>query len=306
MIEQRIQLPCAGIVPYLPDLGLDEEDSVALEEGQRARSGWKPRDESPHRPLRIGVVRFPYLANFTDFDSLAAEPSVSLAFLNSPEELPEADLLILPGSKQTLDDLRWLRHSGFATALQKFAGRAGVMGICGGMQMMGASIDDPQGAENNGVPRADPGLGLLPIDTVLHAEKVTRVAHGRVRAASLFGEPLACPGFQGYEIHLGETVYAAGAQPFAEVHRCGESASRPDGAVSDSRRAFGTYIHGLFNDDGFRHAFLSAARGACGLDPLEQKAFVHAEREQRIDRLANHVRRALDMNLIHACLGVKS
>jgi len=122
MIEQRIQLPCAGIVPYLPDLGLDEEDSVALEDSHCMRSAWKPRDERSQRPLRVGVVKFPYLANFTDFDALAAEPSVSLAFLNGPEELPEADLLILPGSKQTLDDLRWLRESGFATALQKFAG----------------------------------------------------------------------------------------------------------------------------------------------------------------------------------------
>ncbi|HWF47949.1 MAG TPA: cobyric acid synthase [Bryobacteraceae bacterium] len=306
MIEQRIQLPCGGIVPYLPDLGLDEEDSVALEETRRAPSAWKPRDHSSERPLRVGVVKFPYLANFTDFDALAAEPSVSLALLNNPEELPEADLLILPGSKQTLDDLRWLRCSGFAAAIQKFAGRVGVMGICGGMQMMGASIEDPQGAENKGVPRADPGLALLPIDTVLHAEKVTRMARGRVRTASLFGEPLAVPGFQGYEIHLGETAYAAGAQPFAEIQRCGETTCRPDGVVSAGRRAFGTYIHGLFNDDGFRHSFLSAARAACGLDPLEEKVFVHAEREQRIDRLAHHVRRALDMDLIHACLGVKS
>lgn len=306
MIEQRIHLPCAGVVPYLPDLGLYEEDSVALEESHRTRSAWKSRDEVPHRSLRVGIVKFPYLANFTDFDALAAEPSVSLAYLNVPEELQEADLLILPGSKQTLDDLRWLRDSGFASEIEKFASRAGVMGICGGMQMMGASIADPLGAENNGVPRADSGLGLLPIATVLHAEKVTRVARGRVRAASLFGEPLACPGFQGYEIHMGETVYAAGAQPFAEIQRCGESASRPDGAVSAGRRAFGTYIHGLFNEDGFRHSFLSAARAACGLDPLEQKVFVHAEREQRIDLLAEHVHRALDMNLIHDCLGVKS
>src|SRR5260370_11196219 len=215
MIEQRIQLPCAGIVPYLPDLGLDEEDSVALEDGHHARPSWKPRDERTQRPLRVGVVKFPYLANFTDFDALAAEPSVSLAFLDSAEELAEADLLILPGSKQTLDDVRWLRDSGFARALETFPGRAGVMGICGGMQMMGTSIEDPQGAENNGVPRAGPGPGLLPNSTVLHAEKVTRVASGRVRAAGLFGELLACPGFQGYEIHLGETVYGPGAQPFA-------------------------------------------------------------------------------------------
>jgi adenosylcobyric acid synthase len=305
MIEQRIQLPCAGIVPYLPDLGLDEEDSVSLQETRHARSAWKAGDDSPGRPLRVGVVRFPYLANFTDFDALAEEPSVSLAYLDSPEEVQEADLLILPGSKQTLDDLRWLRDSGFAAALRKFDGRAGVMGICGGMQMMGTSVEDPGGTENNGVPRRDGGLGLLPIVTVLNYEKVTRVARGRVRSASLFGEPLAVNEFQGYEIHLGETVYAAGALPFAEIQRCGDSERRPDGAISAGRRACGTYIHGLFNDDAFRHSFLAAARAACGLGSMERKVFVHAERERRIDRLAEHVRRALDMKMSHALLGDK-
>jgi adenosylcobyric acid synthase len=305
-IEQRLQLPCAGIVPYLPDLGLDEEDSVALEGICGTAPGWCSRDDCPDRRLRVGVVRFPYLANFTDFDALAAEPSISLVFLDDPEALPKADLLILPGSKQTLDDLAWLRRSGFECAIREFAGRAGVMGICGGMQMMGLLIEDSQGSENHGVPRSEPGLGLLPIETVLNAEKVTRMAQGRVSASSLFGQPLAVRAFQGYEIHLGETVYAAGAEPFAQIQRCGETASRADGAVSAGRHAFGTYIHGLFSEDRFRHSFLSAARAACGLAPLEEKVFVAAERERRIDRLADYVRRALDMNLIHACLGIKS
>ena len=118
MIERRIQLPCAGVVPYLPEFGLDEEDSVSLEERPFARAAWSGSTESPHRPLRVGVVAFPYLANFTDFDALAAEPSVSLAYLRHPDELQQADLLILPGSKQTLDDLAWLRRSGFEPAIR--------------------------------------------------------------------------------------------------------------------------------------------------------------------------------------------
>ena len=304
MIERRIQLPCAGVVPYLPDPGLDEEDSVALEDGYATRLDCS-RDDRPERRLRVGIVKFPYLANFTDFDALAAEPSVSLAFVDDPEALQQADLLILPGSKQTLDDLAWLRRSGFESAIRVFAGGGVVMGICGGMQMMGLSIDDPLGSENHAVPRSEPGLGLLPIETVLNAEKVTRVAHGRVPTSCLFGQPLPDAAFQGYEIHLGETVYGAGTQPFAQIQRCGETVSRPDGAVSAGRRAFGTYIHGIFSEDGFRHSFLSAVRAACGLAPLERKVFVAAERERRIDRLADHVRCALDMNLIHACLGIK-
>jgi adenosylcobyric acid synthase len=303
-IARRIGLPCAGVVPYLPDLGLDEEDSVSLEDRPRARHAWKLYEEGTARRLRIGVLAVPHLANFTDFDALAAEPSVSLAFLDTPEECDLADLLILPGSKQTLDDLEWLRRRGSEPAIQNFAGRAGILGICGGMQMMGLAIEDPEGAESNGAARSGRGLGILPIRTVLQAEKVTRLARGRVCTSGVFGYPLAVPFFQGYEIHLGETVYSPEAQPFAEIQRLGETGNRPDGAVACGRKAFGTYVHGLFQDDAFRHSFLEAARSACGLAPIERKAFVAAERERRIDRLADHVRRALDMSLIRECVGV--
>ncbi len=305
MIRRRIRLPCAGVVPYLPDLGLDEEDSVALEDRQSATCAWKPNRDGPDRRLRIGVVRFPYMANFTDFDALAAEPSVALAFLDRAEDLEDADLLILPGSKQTLNDLDWLRRAGFEAGILKFRGRAGVLGICGGMQMMGCSIDDPGGAENNGVARAERGLGLLPIATVLESEKITRVVGGRVRGGTIFEAALSEASFHGYEIHLGDTVYQEGAEPFAEIQRCGEGVNRPDGAVALNGRALGTYVHGVFTDDAFRHSFLAAARAACGLTPLTDKVFVTEERERRIDRLADHVRRALDMDLIHDCLGIK-
>jgi len=305
MIGQRIRLPCAGVVPYLPDLDLDEEDSVGVEDRRDASRAWKSSEDGPDRRLRIGVVRFPYIANFTDFDTLAAEPSVSLAFLDHAEDLEHADLLILPGSKQTLNDLDWLRRSGFESGILNFSGRAGVLGICGGMQMLGRSIDDRGGAENNGVARAGHGLGLLPIATVLEAEKITRIVSGRVRSGTIFEKSLSVDCFHGYEIHLGDTVYHDGAQPFAEIQRCGESESRPDGAVALNGRAIGTYVHGLFSDDAFRHSFLDTARAACALKPAAKKLFVTMDRERRIDRLADHVRRSLDMDLIHGCLGIK-
>jgi adenosylcobyric acid synthase len=300
-MSRRIGLPCAGVVPFLSDLGLDEEDSVSLEERPSARRAWNPREDDPNRRLRIGVLAFPHLANFTDFDALAAEPSLALAFLDDPEDTAHADLLILPGSKQTLDDLAWLRTRGFEPAIQAFSGRAGIVGICGGMQMLGLSIEDPQGAESNGVPRSERGLGILPIRTVLQTEKVTRQARGRVLK---WPGATACPTIEGYEIHMGETIYEEGACPFAEIERVGESVTRSDGCVAAARPALGTYLHGTFQDDAFRHSFLSVTRAACGLAPLEQKSFFAAERERRIDRLANHVRGALDMRLIHACLGV--
>jgi adenosylcobyric acid synthase len=300
-MSRRIGLPCAGVVPFLPDLGLDEEDSVSLAEHPSARRAWNPHEDGPDRRLRIGVLAFPHLANFTDFDALATEPSVALAFLNDPEDARHADLLILPGSKQTLDDLAWLRARDFEPAIQAFPGRAGIVGICGGMQMLGLSIEDPLGTESNGVPRSARGLSVLPIRTVLQCEKVTRQARGRV--LNRRGEN-ACPTIEGYEIHMGETIYEEGACPFAEIQREGESITHPDGCVAAGRPAFGTYLHGIFHNDAFRHSFLSTARTGCGLAPLEQKSFFAAERERRIDRLANHVHRSLDMRLIHACLGV--
>lgn len=304
MMSRRIGFPCAGVVPFLPDLGLDEEDSVALEERRLARRAWNLPENGANRPLRIGVVALPHLSNFTDFDALAAETSVSLAFLDHPQDAARADLLILPGSKQTLDDLAWLRARSFEPALQGFRGRAGVIGICGGMQMLGLSIEDPYGVESNGAQRSEPGLGILPIRTILQPEKVTRRARGRTSTATLFGNPLATRCFEGYEIHMGETIYEDGAAPFAEIRRVGETSSQLDGSIAATRSTFGTYIHGLFQDDAFRHSLLGAARAACGLAPLEQKRFFAAEREARIDRWANHVRRSLDMHLVHCCLGI--
>ena len=307
-IARRLHLPCAGVIPHLPALGLDEEDSVALAAGQAIRPSSPPVCEADHgephspggRPLRIAVLAFPYLANFTDFDALAAEPSVSLAYLSRPQDLDRADLFILPGSKQTLDDLAWLRRSGFERAIRAFATRSAVIGICGGMQMLGRTIEDPSGAESAGTPRHEPGLGLLPIATTLRAEKITRLARGRVVCATLFGQPLTAPDFEGYEIHLGETVYQDGAVPFAKICRSGETDPHPDGAVHGN--VFGTYIHGLFADDAFRHSFLAAARAARGLAPAHDFVRVTAEREARMGRLAAHVRASLDMNLIRNCI----
>ena len=298
-IASRIQLPCVGVVPYLRDLGLDEEDSVSLEERPCAARAWRTHIDGPSRPLRVGVLAFPYLANFTDFDALAAEPSVALAFLERPGEVSGADLLILPGSKQTVGDLRWLRDRGFEEAIRRFEGLAGVMGICGGMQMLGRCIEDPEGMETACGSAGERGIGLLPIRTVMREGKVTRIAQGRVRGGVLFGQPLETPCFRGYEIHLGETVYEEGARPFAEIEREGEPGVVCDGAIGDAR-AFGTYVHGLFQDDKFRHSFIAAARRAGRLEPAREKVCVAADRERRIDRLAEHVARSLDMELIES------
>jgi len=280
-IEQRLGIPCAGVVPVLPHLKLEEEDGVAMQDRRTPARIWS-HSESPDRALRIGVIAFPHMANFTDFDAFAMEPAVSLAFLEHPAEVDSADVLILPGSKQTLDDLAWLRERGFAQAIGRHCGE--LIGICGGFQMLGLSIEDPSGVESAGNPRTMEGLGALSIRTIMRGEKTVRRAKG--------------PSFHGYEIHMGETLYQSGAQPFAQIEREGDSHQVDDGAVESTGRVWGTYVHGIFDDDAFRHAFIDHARDRCGLAPAAARVDVTAERERRINRWADHLRQSLDMDLI--------
>ena len=299
-MEHRLGLPCVGIVPYLPDLGLDEEDGVALEDRVSSVRRWKIRETGPARPMRIGVIALPHMANFTDFDALALEPSASLAFLEHPEEMSTADLLVLPGSKQTLDDLEWIDRRGFAQELRRLCAKGTpVIGICGGFQMLGSSIEDPYGIENAGKRCIRKGLGLLPVRTVLQPEKTVRRVHGRLRT-NFFDAGLPPEiRFEGYEIHVGETFYEPGSHPLADIVRQGIPGSVLDGAVSTSgRRVLGTYVHGFFDNDDFRHSFLAAARSAVDLAPVEIWANIATEREARIDRLADHLRKSTDIDSI--------
>lgn len=288
-IERRLGIPCAGVVPWLDEIGLDEEDSVALEERPRVAGLRRQGDAGAERALRVAVVALPQLANFTDFDALAAEPSVSLAYARTPEELAGADLVILPGTKATLADLRWLR----GRRLDAELGRPGrlLLGICGGMQMLGRRIADPHGIEGGG---ESAGLGLLPIETVLQAEKVVRLVRGSF-AAELFGIPIdPAASVSGYEIHVGATGADAGTRPLLRIAAEGE-ALLAEGAQDAQGRVAGTYVHGLFAEDAARHAFIRAARAAAHLAPPAVLLPLGREREARLDRLAAHVRAALDL-----------
>jgi len=288
MMEQRLGIPCAGVVPVLPDLGLEEEDGVAIEDRRTVK--WD-NEVGADRPLRVAVVAVPHMANFTDFDALAAEPSVSLVFVEYPAQAGLADMVILPGSKQTLDDLTWIQDRGFANFLATYRGL--LIGICGGFQMLGLSIEDPTGAESRGVPRSMQGLRQLPVRTVLRDQKTVRRAAGRT---STWGA------FHGYEIHMGETLNERGVEAFAEIVREGEQQPIPDGAIAGAGRIWGTYVHGLFDDDGFRHRFLDFARLQSGLPPARDEVCVTAQRQGRIDRWASHLRESLNMDLIRGWL----
>jgi len=307
MIEGRINRPCLGVVPFLRDLGLDEEDGVALDVRRTVHRVWKNALlDSSSRPLRIGVVALPHMSNFTDFDPLAAEPSLSVAFVDHPEDISQSDLLILPGSKQTIDDLEWLTATGFIPEIKKHhSKRRPVIGICGGFQMLGSKLLDPTGIENNGVPTECEGLGLLAVETIFHSEKTTRPIRGMIRDGVLGGLPWTNKTFSGYEIHVGETRRPPTVEAFAEILSLSGGAKSLDGAANSDGLVVGCYIHGLFDDDSFRHSFVDVVRTLAGLKPAEKKVFATAEREQRLDRWANHLRAHIDICYIENLLQLK-
>jgi adenosylcobyric acid synthase len=295
-LERRLRRPCLGVVPYLKDMGLDEEDSVALE--ARAAARWR-EDEGRRRPLRIAVVALPHLSNFTDFAPLSAEPCVAIAFVTRPSDVAAADVVILPGSKRTMYDLAWLGRRGLSASVHAHAARGGVViGICGGLQMLGAEVSDPHGMEGGGKRR---GLGLLGVRTTMGTEKVTVRARARLVPPQLFGRTVlaAC---HGYEIHLGTTDREPGTAALLRLRRDGAATDVDDGARSTDGRVLGTYLHGFFDADDFRHALLRGLRGLCSLSAPEVLLPYTAERERRFDRLAEHVRRALDIRTIQGWL----
>jgi adenosylcobyric acid synthase len=301
MIENRIGKQCVGVIPYIHEIGLEEEDSVAVEEKRGVNNLWEDK-LSANRPLRIGVIALPHLSNFTDFDSLEAEPSVSLCYIRDVKEVNKADILIIPGTKQTIGDLRWLKHKGFDKAIIEHAKQKIIIGICGGMQILGREVKDPHGIEGGG---QESGLGLLPIYTILNPDKVTQQTKFYLIKPTLFGQRIQVVKAEGYEIHVGATEYEMGATALFYNLRNGQDLPISDGAVSQDGKTIGTYIHGMFNDDKFRHTFINAARIACKLKPSDIFVNVKAEREAQFNRLAAHVKNSIDQELLMRCLELK-
>lgn len=303
MMEERVQKPCVGVVPHLSSLMLEEEDSLGLP--ATTQTQWTPAqasNSSTDRALRVSVIALPSFSNFTDFDSLRAEPSVSLLFCRTAEAIKQADVVILPGSKQTVDDLLWMKRSGLEIAIKQYAQTGLVAGICGGMQMLGKTISDPTGMERNG---SVAGLGLLPIHTIMQTEKVTRNAKGQLAAAVLFGQSVANSGVSGYEIHIGHTEYEAGAKHFSTLSsETDPSGISRDGCICADTRVFGTYLHGIFDEDSFRHQFLGAARGFHKLSSPRKMNLWKQLREDSLNRLAREVESSLDIKTVFDWVGL--
>jgi adenosylcobyric acid synthase len=298
-LEARLSQPCLGVIPYLRDHGIDDEDSVSLE-----RRAARPSIGSEEK-LSVCVVGLPYLSNFTDFTALESVPDVVVYYTRKPEEARGADVLVLPGSKNTIPDLLWLRENGWEELiLVHVAARKPLVGICGGFQMMGREILDPNRTESD--IEAITGLGLLDATTVLASEKVTRQATARLLAPERFTQNSSAPLFIGYEIHLGETNLGNETRSLFQLTRLGDAESHNDGAVNDDGSVFGTYLHGLFDSAEGLALLLAHWRKLRGkkvsaamvVDPL-------AERERRYDALAEHYRRNMRMDIIHRMIDGK-
>jgi adenosylcobyric acid synthase len=288
ILEERGGVPVLGVIPWLRDHGIPEEDGAGLDDP--ASTPILGMTESPQ--VDIAVIKLPRIANFDDFDPLAAEPGVRVRFVQSPEALGRPDAIILPGTKHTLADLAWLRATGLADAVLSHAPRGiAVVGICGGYQMLGRVLRDPGGVEGGG---EAPGLSLLPVEVTFANEKVTQQA----TAHALGGWPwLTDAGpLTGYEIHAGQ---AETPHPLLELSR--QDGSRAlDGACSADGRVWGTHLHGLFHNDGFRRAWLASLgwRSPGGELPyLARKAAGY-------DRLADALAAALDMRRLDAIIGL--
>ena len=252
--------------------------------------------------MRVCVIRLPHISNFSDFRALEAASNVSLFYARTPSEMRAVDVLILPGSKNTISDLCWLGASGLAEAVTEHAsGGKAVIGICGGFQMLGQEVLDPFHVEGE-VDRVL-GLGLLDVITSLDREKVTRQAQARLVDPEVIGATECDLMFEGYEIHMGETRLGPGARPFFSLTRLGDSASISDGAVSDDGRIIGTYLHGLFDSARGTAALLSHLRRVCGRPQSTEMTMV-ASHEQHYDDLAAHFRRNLDVKAIYKLVGI--
>ena len=287
-VERRTGVPVLGVVPWL-ELQLPEEDSVALARKPKSAAG---------TGLKLAVIRLPHLSNYSDFDPFEREADVELVYLEEPQPLDDFDLVLLPGSKTTLDDLAWLKARGWDTRLQGYVEKGGSLaGICGGYQMLGHTISDPHGVESS--LEAAEGLGLLAVDSELLGDKQThQVSYGVVAAAEDTG--LQGTG-QGYEIHMGTTRRHEGAAPLLELTRR-DGSCLEDGAIAADGKVWGCYVHGLFDDPALRSSLLDrlwSRRGMMRL-PIQSPPSLEGE----LEKLADHLEQHLDLARLFKLLGV--
>jgi adenosylcobyric acid synthase len=294
-LEERTGIPVAGLVHYYRDIHIPEEDSVALDDATAAPS---------QAVLDVAVIQLPHISNFDDFDPLARHSGVELRYVDSPAQLGRPDLVIIPGTKTTIPDLAWMNEQGLSQAVKELhAGGAAVIGVCGGYQMLGTKVSDPEHIESS-ITELD-GLGLLDLTTVFEGTKETHRINGRVVAATGLLAGASGMSVSGYEIHMGRTVGEGISAPFRIEARADvpvEGAGELDGALDASGSVMGTYIHGLFHNGELRTAMLNELARRKGVSLPDVTNELDLDREY--DKLADWVRSSLDMDLVYRMSGL--
>ncbi|MFZ5631814.1 MAG: cobyric acid synthase [Bacillota bacterium] len=298
-LEARTGKPVIGVVPYFQGFRIQEEDTVHEDTLKKSR-------EQGARDVEIAVIHLPHISNFTDFDPLEDEPDVNLRYVGRGTPLGHPDLIIIPGSKNTIEDLAYLRHTGVERDIRRLsASGTPVIGICGGFQMLGRELHDPLHTESN-IPSID-GLGLLDITTTFARDKITTQVQARVCGPGPLLAEARETEVVGYEIHMGRTDLGNGVVPAFEItHRFGGADLTMDGAAGPDGKVWGTYIHGIFDSASFRRKIINSLRVMKGLSRLNDSVSLSAweQRQRDYDRLAGVVRGSLDMGKIYGILGL--
>lgn len=289
MIEEITKTPVVGVVPYM-ELDIDDEDSLSERFNNKGTVDL----------IDIAVIKLPRMSNFTDFNTFEYIPGVSLRYVKSVRELKDPDMIILPGTKNTMEDLKWLRESGLETQILKQAAKGKVIfGICGGYQMLGMELSDPFNVESGGTMA---GMGLLPTKTVFEKEKVRTRVSGNFNEVSGILAELSYVEFEGYEIHMGETTYDFNEEELTTIDNVnGEYIIKNDGLYKDN--VYGSYIHGIFDKEEVSKAIVESLCIHKGIDYSSISTVdIEKYKEEQYDKLAEGIRNSLDMKAIYKIL----
>lgn len=287
ILEKKGGVPVMGVIPYM-DVMLEDEDSLTGRFARRERG-----------VIDIAVIRYPRISNFTDFNVFEQIPSVSVRYITSPRELQSPDMIMLPGSKNTMGDLRWMRGNGLENAVKEMAGHIPVFGICGGYQMLGESVSDPESVEEGGEIR---GMGLLPVRTRLGKGKVRRQTRGRIDKTGGILGPLSGLEYEGYEIHMGRTSLAGDGEGVFAPDREACSGGFPVilGGEGENRNVYGTYIHGIFDRGETAAALVKALAAKKHVEPeIGGLTDYQHFKEQQYEKIAYTLRKYINMEKIY-------
>lgn len=295
MLEEMTGIPVLGVVPY-SILKIEDEDSLA----ERFK-----RERDLSQKIQVEVLYLPHVSNFTDFDALEIQPDVNVRYVMRGESLGEPDVLIIPGSKNTIEDLMYLKNAGLDEQIIRLYRKGKrVVGICGGYQILGKTIEDPHATES-AIEKIN-GLGLLDIETVFETVKTTTQVEAVANGFSNDLVDLNGIDIKGYEIHMGQSVRNSGKPLTLIKKRLGESVMLEDGAISEDGRIFGTYIHGIFDTLAFTEAFFNVIRREKGLESLAHTGLTYETfKEQEYDKLAKLMTDSLDMNRLYDIVGLE-